>query len=80
MQITGLPFASLNWGSYQEPNISVSTGGLATADYAQRARVFVTSGGDVMEGRIANNSDTAWPVSEFNGDEWIIGEIFYNIA
>jgi hypothetical protein len=80
MQITGLPFASVNWGSYQEPNISVSTGGLATADYAQRARVFVTSGGDVMEGRIANNSDTAWPVSEFNGDEWIIGEIFYNIA
>ena len=80
MQITGLPFTSLNWGSYQEPNISVSTGGLATADYAQRGRVFVTSGGDVMEGRIANNSDTPWPVSEFNGDEWIIGEIFYNIA
>jgi hypothetical protein len=80
MQITGLPFTAVNWGSYQEPNIAVSTGNLATADYAQRARVFVTSGGDVMEGRIANNSDTAWPVSEFNGDEWIIGEIFYNIA
>ncbi len=78
MSISGLPFAPANYGSYQEPNVSVSTGLLATADYAQRARVFVQGPNTVLEGRIANNADTAWNVNEFSGDEWIIGEVFYN--
>jgi hypothetical protein len=77
--ISGLPFAAVNWGSYQEPNISVSTGTLATADYAQRARVFIGSGGTALYGRIANNSDTTWNTSELQNGSWIIGEIFYNV-
>ena len=80
MAISGLPFAGANWGSYQEPNVSVSTGNLATTSYAGLARLFIQSGGTVLEGRISNNGDTAWNTNEFNGDEWIIGEIFYNIA
>jgi hypothetical protein len=77
--ISGLPFTSVSWGSYQEPNISVSTGVLATADLAQRARVFVGGGGTSLFGRIANNSDTTWDTGELQNGSWIIGEIFYNV-
>ena len=79
MQITGLPFTSFNWGSYQEPNVSVSTGLLNTCIDAARARVFVGGNTTYLEGRIATNGDTGWDISEFNGDEWVIGEIFYNV-
>ena len=77
--ISGLPFAAVNWGSYQEPNISVSTGNLATADNAQRARVFIGGSGTVLYGRIANNGDTTWNTSDLQNGSWIIGEIFYNV-
>jgi len=80
MQITGLPFTSVTWSSYQEPGAAVSTGLLATADYAQRARVFVNNAATSMEGRIMNNADTAWDISQFSGDEWVIGELFYNVT
>lgn len=79
VQISGLPFTSVNWGSYQEPNISVSTGNLVTADYAQRARVFIGGNGTSIFGRIANNGDTTWNTSELQAGSWIIGEIFYNV-
>jgi hypothetical protein len=77
--ISGLPFTSVNWGSYQEPNISVSTGVLATADNAQRARVYKGGGDTSMYGRIANNADTSWSTSDLQNGSWIIGEIFYNV-
>ena len=77
--ISGLPFTSVNWGSYQEPNISVSTGGLSTADNAYRARIFVEGSGTSLIGRIANNSDTAWNTSDLQNGTWIIGEIYYNV-
>jgi hypothetical protein len=80
MAISGLPFTPVNWGSYQEPNISVSTGGLGSTSYAGLARVFVQGPNTVLEGRIATNSDTPWNVNEFSGDEWIIGELFYNVS
>jgi hypothetical protein len=80
VQITGLPFTSVSWGSYQEPSTTVSTGLLATAANAYRARVFVTNSSTVLEGRIMDNGDTPWDISDFGGDEWIIGELFYNIA
>lgn len=77
--ISGLPFTSVSWGSYQEPNISVSTGALATADNAQRARVFVGGSSTSLSGRIANNADTTWNTSDLQNGSWIIGEIFYNV-
>jgi hypothetical protein len=77
--ISGLPFTSVSWGSYQEPNISVSTGVLATADNAYRARVFVGGGNTSLFGRIANNSDTSWNTSDLQNGSWILGEIFYNV-
>lgn len=80
MQISGLPFTSVEWGAYQEPNVGVSTGLLATTDNAFKARVFVRGSGTALEGRLATNSDTGWNINEFSGDEWVIGEIFYNIA
>jgi hypothetical protein len=79
VQINGLPFTAVNWGGYQEPNISVSTGNLGTADYAQRARVFVGGSNTSLFGRIANNGDTTWNTSELNNGSWILGEIFYNV-
>lgn len=79
VQINGLPFTAVSWGSYQEPNISVSTGNLATADNAYRARVFVGGGGTALYGRLTNNGDTPWPTSEIQNGTWIIGEIFYNV-
>jgi hypothetical protein len=80
MCITGLPFAGADWGAYQSPHVSVSTGNLSSATYASQARMFIQSGGSVLEGRISTNADTAWNVNEFDGDEWIIGEIFYNVS
>lgn len=80
VQITGLPFTSVSWGSYQEPSTSVSTGLLATAANAYRARMFVGGASTLLEGRVMDNADTGWPISDFGGDEWIIGELFYNIA
>jgi hypothetical protein len=77
--ISGLPFTAVIFGSYQEPNISVSTGVLATADNAQRARVYKGGGDTSLYGRIANNSDTAWTTSDLQNGSWIIGEIFYNV-
>ena len=77
--ITGLPFTSVSWGSYQEPNISVSTGVLSTADFAQRARVYIGGSSTSLFGRIANNADTTWNTSELQNGSWIIGEIFYNV-
>jgi hypothetical protein len=77
--ISGLPFTSVSWGSYQEPNIGVSTGVLATADLAQRARLFVGGSTTSLFGRIANNSDTTWDTGELQNGSWIIGEIFYNV-
>jgi hypothetical protein len=77
--ISGLPFTSVSWGSYQEPNISVSTGALATADNAQRARIFVGGSSTSLFGRIANNADTTWNTSDLQNGSWIIGEIFYNV-
>jgi hypothetical protein len=78
--ISGLPFTSVSWGSYQEPNISVSTGVLATANNAFKARVFVQGGGTSLVGRISDNADTPWTTSDLQNGSWIIGEIFYNIA
>ena len=77
--IAGLPFTSVNWGAYQEPNISVSTGILVTADYAQRARVYKGGGDTSLYGRIANNGDTSWETDQLQNGSWIIGEIYYNV-
>jgi hypothetical protein len=77
--ITGLPFTSVSWGSYQEPNMPVSTGVLATADNAYRARVFVNGNATSLEGRLSNNADTTWPTSQLQNGSWIIGELFYNV-
>jgi hypothetical protein len=77
--ISGLPFTSVSWGSYQEPNISVSTGVLATADNAFKARVFVAGANTNLVGRISNNADTPWDTSQLQNGSWIIGEIFYNV-
>jgi len=79
VQISGLPFTSVSWGSYQEPNISVSTGGLVTSGNAAAARMFVGGGGTSLFGRIANNSDTSWLFNDLQAGSWIIGEIFYNV-
>ena len=78
--IAGLPFTSVSWGAYQEPNISVNTGALATADNAYKARVFVGGGASSLFGRIANNSDTPWNTNDLQNGSWIIGEIFYNVS
>lgn len=80
LAISGLPFTSTNWGSYQEPNVSISTGNLGTADYAQRARIFVGGADTTLYGRIANNGDTPWATSELNNGSWVIGELYYNIS
>jgi hypothetical protein len=80
LTIAGLPFTSVSWGSYQEPNISVSTGALSTADNAFRARVFVGGGSSSLFGRIANNGDTAWNTSDLQNGSWVIGEIYYNVS
>jgi hypothetical protein len=77
--ISGLPFTAVSFGSYQEPNISVSTGNLSTADFAQRARVYKGNSDTSLYGRIANNSDTSWDTSQLNNSTWIIGEIYYNV-
>ena len=80
VRVYGLPFISKNVGPYQEPNCRASTGLLATADYAHRAYLFVANNSNHLEGRIINNSDTPWNINEFNGDEWIIVTVFYNIS
>jgi len=77
--ISGLPFTAVSWGSYQEPNISISTGNLATTDNAQRARLYKGGGDTSLYGRIANNGDTTWATSDLQNGSWIIGEIFYNV-
>lgn len=78
LRISGLPFTAVNWGSYQEPNVSVSTGNLVTADYAQRARVYKGGNDTSLYGRIADNGDTSWNTSQLQTNSWVIGEIFYN--
>jgi hypothetical protein len=80
VQISGLPFAAVSWGSYQEPNISISTGGLVTAGNAAIARMFVGGGSTSLFGRLTNNSDTVWLFNDLQAGTWFIGEIFYNIA
>jgi hypothetical protein len=77
--ISGLPFTAVNWGAYQEPNISVSTGVLATADNAYRARLYKGGSDNSMYGRIANNGDTPWTTADLQNGSWIIGEMFYNV-
>jgi hypothetical protein len=77
--ISGLPFTAASYGSYQEPNISVSTGNLATADNAQRARVYKGNSDTSLYGRITNNGDTPWETNQLQNATWIIGEIFYNV-
>lgn len=77
--ISGLPFTAVSWGSYQEPNISVSTGLLATADNAFKARLYKGGGDTSLYGRVAINSDTAWTTSDLQNGSWIIGEIYYNV-
>ena len=77
--ISGLPFTAVSWGSYQEPNISVSTGVLATADNAFKARVYKGGGDTSLYGRVSVNSDTSWNTSDLQNGTWIIGEIFYNV-
>ena len=77
--ISGLPFTAVNWGSYQEPNVSVSTGNLATADYAQRARLYKGGNDTSLYGRIADNGDTSWNTGQLQNGSWIIGEIYYNV-
>ena len=79
VQISGLPFTAVNWGSYQEPNVSVSTGILVTADYAQRARMYKGGSDTSLYGRIADNGDTSWNTSQLQNGSWIIGEIYYNV-
>jgi len=77
--ISGLPFTAVSWGAYQEPNISVSTGVLATADNAFKARVYKGGGDTSLYGRVSVNSDTSWSTSDLQNGSWIIGEIFYNV-
>jgi len=77
VRVDGLPFASRSYGSYQEPNFSVSTGLLATTDNAYKARMFVVNSSSYLEGRISVNTDTIWNISDFGGDEWIILAFHY---
>ena len=79
VQISGLPFTAVSWGSYQEPNISVSTGGLVTSSNAAIARMFVGGNSTSLFGRLTNNSDTSWLFNDLQAGTWIIGEIFYNV-
>ena len=77
VRVDGLPFVSRSYGSYQEPNFSVSTGLLATTANAYRARMFVVNSSSYLEGRISVNTDTIWNISDFGGDEWIILAFHY---
>ena len=79
VRITGLPYTHSNQGAYQEPNISVQAGALSTADYAYRTRMFVANSSTYLEGRIVNNSDTSWNISEMTSTSWIIGQFFYHV-
>jgi hypothetical protein len=76
IQIFGLPFTPTSTGSYQEENVSVSTGALNTAANAGIARMVVNTSSYVF-GRVANNGDTVWTYNDLTNDSWIIGELCY---
>ncbi len=76
IQIHGLPFTPTNTGSYQEENVSVSTGILNTAANAARARMVVSTSAYLF-GRVADNADTIWTYADLTNTSWIIGEVCY---
>jgi len=76
INIYGLPFAPATTGSYQEENISVSTGELTTASNAGIARLAINAG-SYLFGRLATNADTVWTYNDLTNGSWIIGEMVY---
>ena len=76
IQIYGLPFPPANTGPYQEENVSVACGILATAANAARARM-VASTSSYIFGRLADNADTAWLYNDLTDTSFIIGEMTY---
>jgi len=78
VRIYGMPFAPAATGAYQEPNISMSTGALNTADNAFRIRM-VASTGAYLFGRVSNNSDTVWTYANLSNSSWLIGQMCYEV-
>jgi hypothetical protein len=66
-RITGLPFAGISRGSYQEPTTSVQGGNWVTAAYAGQTYGFVVDGSTYFHFRYQNNSDTSISISQWQG-------------
>ena len=78
--IAGLPFTSISYGAYQEPNFSVASGNNSTA--STHVRFFVQGGSTTCQGRRADtNADTVLVWSDLSNTSYFITcEIKYKTA
>ena len=78
--IAGLPFTSISYGAYQEPNFSVNSGNNSTA--MTHVRFFVQGGSTTCQGRRADtNADTTLVWSDLSNTSYFITcEIKYKTA
>jgi hypothetical protein len=75
VQITGLPFAGITTGSYQESNVNITSGQWASAyaAYAGSTYFFNGSGSTTMFGRFMNNVDTTMSPAAIQGGSASVG-------
>ena len=78
-QVTGLPFTSKNYGSYQQPAAFVNAQGLTT-DPDGPVLFYLVDNNTKIEGRLMNNADTGLPISYFQNGSWCIGHFTYDVS
>ena len=78
-QVTGLPFTSKNYGSYQQPAAFVNAQNLTT-DPDGPVLFYLVDNNTKIEGRLMNNADTGLPISYFQNGSWCIGHFTYDVS
>jgi hypothetical protein len=79
VSITGLPFVSLNVGSYQEPSTRIFATGWTTTSYASSVYAFVNNSTTIMSFRIGQNVDSSPPYSDLQNTTSLIGHLIYYV-
>ena len=67
LRVSGLPFAAIAAGAFQEARNVVGAGNLNNAANAGKAEMFAASGSTYLSGRVNDNSDTVWNYSDLKG-------------
>jgi len=79
LQISGLPFTTANYGSYQEPSVKTQGGGWLVPSLAYSAYVYTIGNSNILEFRDGSNVDSPIPYAQLLVGTYLGLTIIYNV-